>query len=69
MVVKTTGSSVIRQVKYTPGYVTVTFKSGAEYAYPVPRKRAFNNFVKAKSVGKYFNKVFKRHYGPGELIY
>jgi hypothetical protein len=69
MIVKTTGSSVIRQVAYNPGVVFITFKSGAEYAYAVPRKRAFTNFTKAKSVGKYFNRVFKKNYGPGELVY
>lgn len=56
-------SSVIKQVEYQPGTVFVTFRSGAIYQYSVPRKRAFTRLVQAKSVGTYFNKVFKKFYG------
>jgi len=68
MTVHTTDSTVIRQVAYEDRMVYVTFRSGAEYAYCVPRKRAFNNFIKAPSIGRYFNKVFKKNYGPGDCI-
>jgi len=68
MTVNIKHSSVISQITYSPGVVFVTFRSGAEYFYHVPRKRAFTRFVKARSVGSYFNRVFKKHYGPGELL-
>jgi hypothetical protein len=68
MTIHTTDSTVIRQVAYEPGTVYVTFRSGAEYMYRVPRKRAFTNFIKAPSVGRYFNRYFKKNYGPGDCI-
>ncbi len=61
-------SSVIKEVAYEPGTVYVTFRSGAMYQYYVPRRRAFTRLVKAKSVGTYFNKVFKKFYGPGDIV-
>ena len=68
MTVRISNSSVIREVEYIPYLVVITFQSGAVYQYYVPRKRAFTNLIKAPSIGKYYNHVFKKHYGPGEYI-
>jgi hypothetical protein len=67
-VVHTIDSSFIRKVAYQHRLVEITLKNGRTYMYSVPRKRAFNNLVKARSVGRYFNKVFKKNYGPGDLL-
>ena len=65
---KTPNSSVISEVTYEAGVVTVLFKSGSSYTYNVGRKRAYDRFVRANSTGRYYNTVFKKYYGPGDIV-
>ena len=64
---KTPQSSVIKEIQYNSrGVLTILFRSGNVYDYAVGShgKRTYERFKNAKSVGRHFNLVIRKFYGP-----
>jgi hypothetical protein len=58
----TVDSSVIYQVKYEPGILSVTFQSGDIWQYPGVTEKVFNEMKESGSIGKYYNANIKGRY-------
>ena len=58
-------SSFIRDIAYfeSLGVLEVRFKNGSIYAFKDVPRGVFENFVKSKSKGAFFNKVIKKRFG------
>ena len=61
---KPVSSSFITHVEYYENleFLDIRMKSGKEYTYIGVPKGVFEDFMKAKSKGEYFNRIIKKRY-------
>ena len=55
-------SSMINEVSYDNGNLTVLFKTGGEYVYSGVPENIYNSFISAPSKGRYFLSNIKNRY-------
>lgn len=55
-------SSMINEVSYDNGNLTILFKTGGEYVYSGVPENIYNSFISAPSKGRYFLSNIKNRY-------